>query len=121
MAKKKIDFKKVAMNALVSGGTGVVANIFTKSVLTENEDTQDMILAGAGLILPELVKRPEIETASTGLISIAAFRMSDRNDLAGKLGIHGFDDSKAIGKNSGWTPTKTKLSGGKKVEDSAVK
>ena len=104
MAKKgKIDFKKVAMNAVISGGTGAAASILSKAVLADNPDTMDYILIGAGIVLPEIVKSSEIETAGTALTAVGAYRLAERLDLAGKMGINGLPGQNAVGAST-WKP-----------------
>ena len=104
MAKKgKIDFKKVAMNAVISGGTGAAASILSKAVLAENPDTMDYILIGAGIVLPEIVKSAEIETAGAALTAVGAYRMAERLDLAGKMGINGLPTQATVGAST-WKP-----------------
>lgn len=89
MAKKigKINFKKKATDALVIAATGAGAQILSEAVLAENPETMDYILAGAGLVLPEIVKDPMVATAGDALVAIAAYRMAERYDLGGKIGI----------------------------------
>ena len=104
MAKKgKIDFKKVAMNAVISGGTGAAASILSKAVLKDNPDTMDYILIGAGIVVPELVKSAEIETAGTALTAVGAYRLAERHDLAGKMGINGLPTQATVGAST-WKP-----------------
>lgn len=89
MAKKigKLDFKKKATDVLILGATGAVAQIVSEAVLQENPETMDYVLAGVGLVLPELVKDPMVHTAGDALVAISAYRMAERYDLGGKLGI----------------------------------
>lgn len=83
----KINLKKKATDVLVLGATGAAAQIISEAVLQENPETMDYILAGVGLVLPELVKDPMVQTAGDALVAISAYRMAERYDLGGKIGI----------------------------------
>jgi hypothetical protein len=90
MAKKigKINFKQVATNTLTAAASGAIASVLSNAVLPDNPDTVDYAMIAAGIILPEVVKgNAMVESASTALIAVGAYRMSERLDLAGKLGI----------------------------------
>ena len=89
MAKKigKINFKQVATNTLTAAASGAIANIISEAVLPSNPDTMDYVMIAAGIILPELVKNDMVEIAGQSFIAVGAYRMSQRLDLAGKLGI----------------------------------
>lgn len=105
----KIDFKKVAMNAVITAGTGAAAQVLKEAVLPENPEMMDYVMIGAGLVLPELVKSPEISTVGNAMLAIGAYRMSDRLGLAEKLGVNtvpataGLPTQHVVG--SGWTPS----------------
>ena len=83
----KLNLKKKATDLLVLTSTGAAAQIISEAVLQENPETMDYLLAGAGLVLPELVKDPMVQTAGDALVAISAYRMAERYDLGGKLGI----------------------------------
>ncbi len=90
MAKgKKIDFKKVAMNAVVAGASGAIAEIAVKAINMTDPQNTDYILIAAGAILPEVIKNDLAETAGNSLIAVGAYRLAERNDLAGKFGLGG--------------------------------
>jgi len=114
MAKKmKFDFKKIAMNTLIAGGTGAVAQVASEAIDLKDPSIIDYGMIAAGIILPEVVKVPEMETAGAALTAVGAYRMSERNDLAGKLGFKTdtttaatagmYGNYDVIG--SGWRPT----------------
>ncbi len=107
----KIDFKKVAMNAAITAGTGAAAQVLKEAVLVNDPETMDYIMIGGGLILPELVKSPYVATAGNAMLAIGAYRMADRLGLAEKLGINdgaapvaasGLPGQHAVG--NGWKP-----------------
>ncbi|MEI7504109.1 MAG: hypothetical protein WCJ61_12580 [Paludibacter sp.] len=88
MAKgKKIDFKKVAMNAVVAGASGAIAQIAGEAINMTDPQNTDYILIVAGAVLPEVIKNDLAETAGNSLIAVGAYRLAERNDLAGKLGL----------------------------------
>lgn len=89
MAKKKLDFKKILMNAGIAGATGAVAQIAGEAINMTKPENTDYILIAAGAILPEIVKGDISETAGNSLIAVGAYRLAERNDLAGKLGLGG--------------------------------
>lgn len=117
MAKKigKINMRATATNVLIVGGTGAVAQVLQGAVLPENPETMDYILIGAGLVLPSVMKAPEAAVIGNSLLAIGAYRMAERYDLAGKIGIgadtvtpaatSGWQDTKMVGK--AWTPRPT--------------
>ena len=120
MAKgKKIDFKKIALNAVVAGAAGAVAQVAGDAINMTDPQNTDLILIGAGIVLPELMKNDMVETAGTALIAVGAYRLAERNDLAGKLGLgdaaatSGLPGADSIG--AGWTPSyqARKVSGSK--------
>ena len=97
MAKKKLDFKKIAMNALVSGASGAVAQIASEAINMTDPQNTDYILILAGAVLPEIIKNDMVETAGNSLIAVGAYRLAERNDLAGKLGLGTATESKTSG------------------------
>lgn len=112
----KLNFKKMATNALIVAGTGAGVQILKEAVLPENPETMDYILIGAGLVLPEVIKSPEVETAAGAMLAIGAYRMADRLELASKIGIsetapvtppaaQGFRDVNQVGR--AWNPART--------------
>ena len=129
MAKKigKIDFKKVAMNSVIAAGAGAVAQIASEAINMTDPQNTDFIMIGAGIILPELVKMNEAEVAGNALIAVGAYRLAERNDLAGKLGLGLAATAAASGINygnigSGWNQSRTvyanKVNGSGKKEKS---
>jgi hypothetical protein len=108
----KMDFKKIAINAALTAGTGAVAQVLKEAVLVNDPETMDYIMIGAGLVLPELVKSPEVGTVGNAMLAIGAYRMADREGLAAKLGINdepvvpsatsGLPGQSTIG--NGWRP-----------------
>lgn len=111
MAKKskKIDFKKVAINTVVTAGTGAVAQVLKEAVLVNDPEIMDYIMLGSGIVLPELVKNDHVAAAGNALLAIGAYRMSDRLGLAAELGINdkvagasGLPGQHTVG--TGWTP-----------------
>lgn len=116
MAKKKMDFKKVAMKVLVVGGTGVIAQVATEALGATNQDYVDYGLIAAGIILPEVVKGNDmVDDASSALLAIGAYKMAERLDVSGKLGItpatpavvKGLNDYRTIGATGKWNPART--------------
>jgi len=87
MAKKKLDFKKIAMNAVVAGASGAIAQIAGEAINMTDPQNTDYILIVAGAVLPEIVKNDLAETAGNSLMAVGAYRLAERNDLAGKLGL----------------------------------
>jgi hypothetical protein len=122
----KIDFKKVAMNAAITAGTGAAAQVLKEAVLVNDPETMDYIMIGGGLILPELVKSPYVATAGNAMLAIGAYRMADRLGLAEKLGINdgaapvaasGLPGQHSVGR--GWKPVFRNP--GKKVPQKSAK
>ena len=115
MAKsKKIDFKKVAINTVVAGATGVAAEIVSEMVSPTGTDYALYGMLAAGVILPEVVKGNDmVDTIGTSLIAIAGYKISEDNDFKTKLGIKGIgstSDFRNIG-SAGWNPAKTYQAG----------
>ena len=116
MAKgKKMDFKKVAMKVLVIGGTGVIAQVATEALGATNQDYVDYGLIAAGIILPEVVKGNDmVDDACDALLAIGAYKMSEKLDISGKLGVttttpavvKGLNDYRTVG-STGWKPGRT--------------
>ena len=131
MAKRKsigkLDFKRIATNAVIVAGTGAVAQVLKEAVLVNDPEMMDYIMIGGGLVLPELIKNETVATAGNALLAIGAYRMADRLELAGKLGINDtaaapatsglLPQQYAVG-NSGWNPVFHKP--GKKQEMTAI-
>ena len=120
MAKKKMDFKKVAISTLTAAGTGVIAQVVSEAVLPNNPDYVDYGMIAAGIILPEVVKgNSMVDSASQALIAVGGYRMSERLDIAGKLGVKpstavtGANDFRNIGSSKGWNPAKSTYQGQK--------
>lgn len=113
MAKKgKIDFKKVAINALVVGGTGAATQVVSQLIGDENQNIVNYGLIGAGLILPEVVKSEMIDNVGTAMMAVGTYRWAESAGLASKLGISGiYDEKRTIGaaplKAGNWAPVKT--------------
>lgn len=114
MAKgKKIDFKKVAVNTLTAAGTGAIAQVVSEAVAATNQDLVDFGMIAAGVLLPELVKgNSMVETAGQSLVAIGGYKLAEKYDISGKLGItasavKGFNDFHNIGATDGWNPGKT--------------
>jgi len=120
----KIDFKKVAMNAVITAGTGAAAQVLKEAVLPDNPETMDYVMIGAGLVLPELVKSPEISTIGNAMLAIGSYRMADRLGLAEKLGINttpgtsGLPSQHVVG--SGWRPEMREKKSAETVKSSVV-
>lgn len=117
MAKtKKFDFKKIAISTITAGVTGAIANIASDAVSATNPDIVDYGMIIGGALLPEFVKNEMVETAGTALIAVGAFKLAERNDLAGKLGITksptttGLNDFRNIGATP-WKPNYGKKEG----------
>jgi hypothetical protein len=134
MAKKKMDFKKVAMKVLVVGGTGAVAQVVTEALGATNQDYVDYGLIAAGIILPEVMPGNDmVGDAAAALLAVGAYKLTEKLDISGKLGITkattvvtGLNDHRTIGA-TGWKPERTyqaqKVNTDKKTESngSAVK
>jgi hypothetical protein len=110
---KKTNLMAIVKKTGITAATGVVTEIAVKAISATNEDYVNFGLLGLGVILPEVVKGNDmLDTASSAVVAIAAYKLSEKYDLAGKLGVTksttvtGLEDFKAIG-NSGWTPGKT--------------
>ena len=111
MAKKmKLDFKKIAMNTLIAGGTGAVAQVAAEAIDLKNPGYVDYGMIAVGVILPEIVKAPEMAVAGAALTAVGAYRMAERNDLAGKLGFNSATVPATSGMDpvigAGWQPTR---------------
>lgn len=105
---KKSDLAAIVKKTGITAATGVVTEIAVKAISATNDDIVNYGLLAVGVILPEVMKGNEIvDTASSALVAISAYKLSEKYDLSSKLGITktavtGLDDIKAIG--SGWTP-----------------
>lgn len=89
MAKKmKINFQKVAMNALTVGATGVAAHIAAEAIDLQKPEYADYGMIAVGVILPEVVKGPTMDTVGNALTAVGAYRLAERNNIAGKLGFN---------------------------------
>ncbi len=95
---KKFNFKSVATRVLVPVATGAAATIVATMVEGEQADGQehnknaelvDYGMLAVGAILPEVVKGEIVENASNALLAVGAYRMAQRLDLPGKVGING--------------------------------
>lgn len=111
MAKgKKIDFKKVAINTVIAGATGVAAEIISEVVSPTGSDYAMYGMLAAGVILPEVIKGNDmVDTIGTSLIAIAGYKISEDNDFKTTLGIKGvsgFKDFRAVGSTE-WQPQHT--------------
>lgn len=124
---KKLDFKKIALDALIGGGVGAAAQIACDAIKTEKDEYKDYGLMATGLILPEVVKHPDMETVGTALLAVGAYRLADRNDLGGKLGlkaennqysVKGLPGHYTIG--SGWQPREIYASDPEKKNQNAT-
>jgi len=99
-SSKKFDFKAVATRVLVPAAVGSVATIVGTMVegdpvegktWNKNADLVDYGMLLVGAFLPEIVKGDISETASTALISVGAYRMANRLDFPGKIGVNGIN------------------------------
>lgn len=109
--KSKIDFKKVAIDTLVVGGTGAASQIVAQLIGDNNQDIVNYTLIGAGVILPEVVKNETVDNVGAAMLAVGAYRLAESQGLAGKLGIQGiYDEKRTIGAaplNPGnWTPVR---------------
>jgi len=132
MAKKigKMNLKKVAINTVILGASGAVAQVLTEAVNLSNPDMMDYGLIVAGAVLPEVVKVPAVETASAGFIAVGAYRLAERKGLAGMIGFgdstqtpatSGIRDYAHVGHGQPWKsgkPYAEKVSG-KKTENAS--
>lgn len=110
-SNKKPDFKKIVLDALIGAGTGAAAQIACDAIKTEKGEYKDYGLIAAGIILPEFIKHPDMETAGTALLAVGAYRLADRNDLGGKMGLKAENNVYNVGNvpgrytiGSGWQP-----------------
>lgn len=109
----KFDFKKVAMNALVVGGTGAAAQVIAEAIDLKDPSMMDYIFAGAGVVLPAVVKNETVEKVGDALLAVGAYRIAQTQNLAGKLGFNAAPatsgiygtDIPVIG--TGWRPERT--------------
>ncbi|NLO72291.1 MAG: hypothetical protein GX102_15380 [Porphyromonadaceae bacterium] len=85
---KKIDFQKVALNTLTVGATGVAAHVIAEAIDLQKPEYADYGMLAAGIILPEVIKSPTVETAGNALLAVGAYRLAERNNIAGKLGFN---------------------------------
>lgn len=104
MAKsKKFDFKKIAISTITAGATGVIGNALYGVAAKPKSDTDttpmveakmvDLAMILGGAILPEFVKNEMVNTASTALIAVGAYKYAERTELNKTLGI---DDSPKV-------------------------
>lgn len=112
MAKKmKINFQKVAMNALTVGATGVAAHVVAEAIDLQKPEYADYGMIAVGVVLPEVVKSPTMDTVGNALTAVGAYRLAERNNIAGKLGFNtapatsGLPGLHTIGNN--WVPAST--------------
>lgn len=115
MAKKKFNAKGVVKSLLVVGGTGALVQVASTMIEGEvdattgkpkNADMVNYALIAAGLILPEVMKNDVVATASTSLLAVGAYRLSESYKVAEKLGINGIgasNDYRAV-IGADWTP-----------------
>lgn len=89
MAKKmKINFQKVAMDALTVGATGVAAHVIAEAIDLQKPEYADYGMIAVGVVLPEMVKGPTMDTVGNALTAVGAYRLAERYNLAGKLGFN---------------------------------
>ncbi|MDO9152346.1 MAG: hypothetical protein Q7U47_01330 [Paludibacter sp.] len=84
---KKFDFKSIAVRVLIPSATGVAVNVVDHA-LTLDEKTMGYILLGVGAILPEVVKNDMVESASTAMLAIGGYKLSEEFDISSKLGFN---------------------------------
>jgi len=102
--KSKIDLKSVVKNTLLSGATGVAVDLVSSAVMTDKPKTMSLIIAGLGVVLPEVVKGEESKVVSNSLIAVAGYRMSQEYDLATTVGIKGTEQQRGAVGNA-WNPS----------------
>ena len=84
----KINFQKVAMDALIVGATGVAAHIAAEAIDLQKPEYADYGMIAVGVVLPEVVKGPTMDTVGNALTAVGAYRLAERYNLAGKLGFN---------------------------------
>lgn len=107
MAKssKKFDFKKIAMNAVILGGTGAVAQVVSHALNLQNPDYLDYGYIAAGIILPEIVKNETVGQMGDALLAVGAYRLAESKKLHNYFGVKGLPSvpgTNSIG--AGWRP-----------------
>jgi hypothetical protein len=100
----KLNFKKMMTNTLIIGATGAAVQVLKEVVLVNEPDTMDYLIVGAGLVLPEVIKSPQVEMAANALLAIGAYRMADKFDIAGKLGINDKVSTPKVSGSRSWKP-----------------
>lgn len=118
-ANQKIDFKKAITGAMISAGTGAVAHIVGEAIDMKEPETLDYIFLAGGVVLPEVIKKEEMETVGASLTAIGAYRLAERKGLADKLGFNqaktsGLPDDFVIGKVDEWNAEDVYTSSNKK-------
>lgn len=106
---QKIDFKKALTRSIIGAGTGAVAQVIDKAIDLQNPEHLDYTLIGAGIVLPEFIKKEEMEIVGSSLTAIGAYRLAERKELADKLGFGkkasataGLPDDFVIGAVNDW-------------------
>lgn len=84
----KINFQKVAMDALTVGATGVAAHVIAEAIDLKKPEYADYGMIAVGVVLPEMVKSPTMDTVGNALTAVGAYRLAERHNLAGKLGFN---------------------------------
>ena len=113
----KLNFKKVLTNAAIVGGTGAISQVLATVIEGDvdattgrpaNAEIVDYGMIAAGIILPEVIKNDMVDSASSALLAVGAYRLATAHNLAKMVGVNGLDmvpGRSTVG--SGWMPGRT--------------
>lgn len=101
------------MNALTTGATGVAAHVIAEAIDLKKPEYADYSMIGAGILLPEIVKGETMDIVGNALTAVGAYRLAERNNVAGKLGFNTVPTTSGLGMlpglhtiGSNWQPAR---------------
>lgn len=106
------------MDALTTGATGVAAHDVAEAIDLKKPEYADYGMIGLGVVLPEVVKGPTMDIVGNALTAVGAYRLAERNNIAGKLGFNTVPATSGLGMlpglhtiGSNWQPAREVYAG----------